>query len=66
MPIFEKPKGAARGYAYFQSKKGRMKEKGAGGYAVFWKTPGAARGYADFNFKNVTGRKQPPEAMPFF
>ena len=43
-----------------------MKEKGAGGYANFWKTPGAARGYADFNFKNVTGRKQPPEAMPFF
>ena len=35
-----------------------MKEKGAGGYAVFWKTPGAAGGYADFHFKKCDRKEK--------
>ena len=44
-------KGADGGYADFQFKKCDMKEKGAGGYALFRKNPGAAGGYADFQLK---------------
>ena len=43
-----------------------MREKGAGGYAIFRKIPGVTGGYVDFHFKNVNGRKKAPEAMPFF
>ena len=54
----------ARGNAVVQSNKHKIKEKDAGGYAVFRKTQEQPEAVQIFNAKNGTGGKHETEAMP--
>ena len=63
--IFGKTPGAG-GNAVVKPKKDKMREKGAGGYAVFRKPQEKPEAMKIFTAKKGIGRKQEPEAMPLF